>query len=151
MATKQRHVVIPAVYILFRRKGELLFMLRARTGYADGNYSLPAGHVDSNEPAAVAAAREAKEEVDVIVEPASLRLVHLQHRVSEGDSSERMNVFFEASAWQGEFANNEPHKCQELQWFATDNLPANIAPEVRLALVKMAEGHAYSELGFAAA
>ena len=124
-------------------------MLRARTGYADGNYSLPAGHLDGGEPAVHAAVREAKEEVDVIVDPARLRLVHVQHRVSEGDDSERLHLFFEVPAWQGQFANNEPHKCQELRWFASHELPPNLAPEVRLALDKIAAGHAYSDLGFA--
>lgn len=145
---KQRFMLIPAVYILFRRGDELLFILRARTGYANGNYSLPAGHVDGGESAAAAAAREAMEEVGVKIDPTTLRLVHAQHRVSVEGDSERINLFFEAPTWEGEFVNAEPHKCLELRWFKQDDLPENTAPEVKLMFERLAAGHAYSDLGF---
>jgi 8-oxo-dGTP pyrophosphatase MutT (NUDIX family) len=145
---KQRFMLIPAVYLLFRRGDELLCILRARTGYADGNYSLPAGHVDGGEPAAVAVAREAMEEVGVRVDLKHLRLVHAQHRVSAEGGSERMNLFFEVPTWEGEFVNNEPDKCQEIRWLNIHKLPNNMAPEVVLMLERVAAGHAYSDLGF---
>ena len=143
-----RHTVIPAVYILFKKDGKVLCILRKRTSYANGNYSLPAGHVEPHEPAAEAAAREAKEEVGVTVDPADLRLLHVQHRVSVEGDSERMNLLFEATKWEGEFANAEPEKCEELRWFAPDDMPDNLAPELRLMFDRLAQGHAYSDLGF---
>lgn len=41
----ERHKVVPAVYAVFRDGDRLLLLRRANTGYYDGYYSLPAGHV----------------------------------------------------------------------------------------------------------
>lgn len=55
-----RYRFIGAVYIILRDNNKVLLLRRANTGYYDGDYSLPAGHMDGDEPAAHAAVREAK-------------------------------------------------------------------------------------------
>ena len=62
---KKYYKVIPAVYILLRRNNEILLLRRANTGYQDGKYSFPAGHMDGGELAKQASLREAQEEVNV--------------------------------------------------------------------------------------
>lgn len=149
---QQRFTVIPAVYVIFRDGGKVLLLRRANTGYHDGEYSLPAGHVDGGEPAILAACREAKEEVGVVLRPEDLRLVHTMHRFSaEPEPHERIDLFFEAATWQDEITNLEPEKCDELPWVELGKLPDNIIPEVRQALKAYKAGEPYSSFGFAVA
>ena len=71
-----RFKLIAAVYLLFRRGDEILLLLRANTGYEDGKYGLVSGHVDGDEPLAAAAAREAREEAGVEIDPAGRNPQH---------------------------------------------------------------------------
>jgi 8-oxo-dGTP diphosphatase len=151
---QDRHKVIPAVYVVFRDGEKILLIKRANTGYRDGYYSLPAGHVggsDENggESATQAATREAKEEVGVDIEINDLRLVHTLHRVSTDPTPhERMDLYFEAEKWRGEPKNAEPHKCDEIRWADINDLPKNVIPEVRQALANISHGNPYSDFGF---
>jgi len=151
---RQRHMVVPAAYILFRKGDEILLLRRAHTGYRDGEYSLPAGHVggadeQGGESAIAAAAREAKEEVGVDIAATDLQLAHTMHRYNTDPvPHERIDLFFEAQKLHGEIANAEPHKCDELRWVRPDVLPDNVIPEVRQALEKIAEHQPYSSFNF---
>lgn len=142
-----RFMLIPEVHLVLRRGGQVLLLQRFNTGYADGQWSVVAGHVDGGEPAAAAMAREAAEEAGLQIDPAALRLVHLMHRRSDG---ERLSLFFEPLHWQGEPINREPHKCSALEWHPRDALPAAMVPYVRQALACVEAGQAYSETGWAA-
>lgn len=150
-----RHKLIPAAYVIFRDNDKILLIRRANTGYHDGEYSLPAGHVGGtdergNEPAIMAACREAKEEVGVIVSPQGLRLVHTMHRKStDPEPHERIDLYFEASKWHGKLRNAEPNKCDKLRWVLMNDLPRNMVPEVRQALSMVAKHDPYSEFNFA--
>lgn len=148
---REYHKVIPAVYLVLRRGNKILLLRRANTGYMDGWYSLPSGHVDGGEPAITAAVREAQEEVALNLDPTHLRLVHTMHRQVNADDRaghERIDMFFAVVKWQGEPANNEPHKCDELRWEDTDALPDNMIPEVKLAIEKIVANEPYSDFNF---
>ncbi len=152
-----RHRVIPAVYIIFRDKSgkKVLLSQRFNTGYRDGEWSLPGGHVsgaDENggEPAAMAAVREAKEEVGVNINPKALYLAHVVHRLGKvPELHERIDFCFEATRWAGELVNAEPDKCSGIEWFNLDNLPGDTVPEVRHMLKQaFTERQPYSSFGF---
>jgi 8-oxo-dGTP pyrophosphatase MutT (NUDIX family) len=143
--------VIPAVYIIFRDGDKILLLERAHTGYHDGDYSLPAGHLDGGESALLAAIREAKEEVGVDIAPEAMRLVHTQHRMAEEGDHERMNLFFEATKWGGTPTNMEPDKCGGLSWTDINQLPENLVPELAHALPRIAMNKPYGHFAFSAA
>ena len=140
--SKDRFKLIAEVYVLFRRGDEFLLSLRANTGYGDGFYGLVSGHVDGDEPLAVAAAREAREEVGVVIDPADLTLRTVMHRRSD---SERLSFFFEPARWTGELVNAEPHKCDGLAWYAPGAMPANTISYVREAIANVLAGVPYAD------
>lgn len=143
-----RHRVIPAVYILLRRDGEVLFLQRANTGYRDGEYSLPAGHLDGGESALAAAIREAREETGIILDPTNLRLVHTQHRVADEGDHERINLYFAVTTWNGEPTNAEPQKCTALTWAPASHPPQPLVPEIAVLLDHLQRESPFSTLGF---
>jgi len=145
MSTAHRFRLIPEAHLVLARGDDLLLLLRRNTGYADGQYSLVAGHVDGGETAREAMAREALEEAGLVIAPQDLRLVHVVHRLG---TEERMSLFFGTDTWQGEPQNREPHKCAELAWYPRAALPPNMVPYVRHALDELSAGRVYSEYGW---
>ncbi len=143
---KDRFKIIPAVYLLLRKDDQVLLLRRYNTGYQDGKYGLVAGHLDGDELARDAMVREAKEEAWITVNADDLDFVHVVHRLSRGESGqERVDLFYEASKWQGEITNMEPHKCDDLSWFPINDLPDNILPLVGRVIKDISKGINYSE------
>ncbi len=134
-----------AVHLFLMRDDHVLLLRRFNTGYEDGNYSVPAGHLDGGETVSAAALREAREEVGIEIAPDALRVVGVMHR---NESDERIDFFVSASHWSGEVTNCEPHKCTELRWCALDALPANVIPYVRRALENVQRGAWFDTFGW---
>ena len=138
---------IPCCYALIRRGDKILFVLRQNTGFMDGKYSLPAGHVEPGESFSQGAAREALEEVGVTVLPQDLQQVYAQHRYQNSESI-RVDVFFEATKWSGEPVNAEPHKHAKIEWISVDDLSDAIMDYQLRALQGILKGETYSEIGW---
>lgn len=132
--TSQRFTLVSAVHVFLVRDGHVLLLRRANTGYEDGNYSVPAGHLDGRETVVDAAIREAREEVGVGLASDDIEVVGVMHRRAERASDfERIDFFVAATRWQGELRNCEPHKCDELRWADLDRLPETVIPYVHRA------------------
>ena len=134
------------VHLFFLRGEQILLSRRFQTGYRDGEYSVPAGHLDGNETVLSAAAREAAEEIGVRIEVDDIRFSSVMHR-HEGD--ERVDFFVQALAWQGEPFNNEPNKCDDLRWVDVRSLPGNTVPYVKRAIQNHINGVHFDEFGWA--
>ncbi|MDB5166237.1 MAG: putative hydrolase [Candidatus Saccharibacteria bacterium] len=142
--------LIPAVYVILRDNNKILLLQRKNTGYHDGDFSLPAGHVDGGETLSEAVIREAKEELGITIEDTALKLVHVLHRKSDvaGNANERVDFYFEAKGWSGNITNMEPEKCNLLEWYAADELPENMIPAVKSVLSAVTSGDIYTNFGW---
>jgi len=145
MHHKERFKLIAAVHLLLIKEGSILLLRRFNTGYEDGNYSVPAGHLDGGEKASDAMMREAKEEAGITIAPKDLSMVHVMHWLGD---DERMQFFFFAKKWQGEIKNMEPEKCDNLEWFSINDLPKNMVPYVRAAISHYLNNNNFSEFGW---
>jgi 8-oxo-dGTP diphosphatase len=134
-----------AVHLFFLDKDKILLLRRFNTGYADGQYSVVAGHVDAGETVTQAAIREANEEAGVVLRLEDLEVVHIMNRKS---NDERVDFFVVVKDWSGEIRNTEPDKCDDLSWFPLDGMPDNMIPYVRHAIRNYQKGILYSEFGW---
>lgn len=145
MPTAERFRVALAVHVFLQRGDDILMLRRANTGYADGLISVPAGHLDGDESVVAAALRETSEEVGIELDPGDVRVVGVMHRREE---EERVDFFVAATAWSGEIANREPHKCSQLLWAPLASPPPDTVPYVREALTAYRQGEWFSTFGW---
>lgn len=85
--------------------------------------------------------REAKEEAGITIDPNDLQLVYTGYRYNR----DRIDLFFETDKWQGEIANVEPDKCDDLSWHSLERLPDTTIPYVRFVLDAISKGAVYSD------
>lgn len=133
-------------YLFLIKDNQILLQRRFQTGFEDGNYGVPAGHLDGGETAREGGAREIREEIGIDIKPEDMTVVHVMHRKAMND--ERIDFFMTATMYTGEVANLEPHKCDDLQFFPLDNLPENIVDYVKVAIENYRKGKLYSEYGW---
>jgi len=131
--------------MLFIRGNQILLSRRYQTGYMDGYYSVPAGHLDGEETVRKAGVREALEEIGVRIDPADMVFAGVFHR-HEGD--ERVDFFIRVNKWTGQPVNAEPGKCDELRWAEMDTLPENTIPYIRQAIENFQAGIPFEEFGW---
>jgi 8-oxo-dGTP diphosphatase len=142
-------VVLLATHVILLRNPHVLFARRYNTGYADGCWSLPAGHVEAGESVTAASVREIHEETGVIVAPQELSVVHVQQRAPLINNASYVNFFFVTSRWDGEPVIQEPHKCDRLLWQdVSQRLPENTVDYVRAAFDHITVTSRYSEYGW---
>ncbi|WP_159944649.1 MULTISPECIES: NUDIX domain-containing protein [unclassified Nocardiopsis] len=115
------------VHVILHRDGQIVLLERQGTGYCDGMLHLPSGHLEEGEPLHVGAAREAEEEVGVLIDPGHLALAAVVHHRQEPGHA-RIGVFFSAQRWEGEPHNAEPDECGKLVWADPRMLPSNTIP-----------------------
>lgn len=119
------------VHVLCERGDEVLLLRRAGTGFFDGCFSLPGGHVEEGESAFAAAARELAEETGLVVARSELDWLGAVHRRSD---TSRIDFFLQARSWQGEARILEPDKCDLMCWRSRQTLPQPMVAYVELAL-----------------
>lgn len=132
-----------AVYIFLERDGKILWMRRANTGYRDGFWSLPAGHVEVGESIKQAIVRETFEEAGINIAEDNLKLIHAMYRRSDRTY---VDFYFKATVWDGEPKIMEPHKCDGLEWVEQDTFLNPTIDEVQTAWKSHRQGISLSEI-----
>ncbi len=142
---KERFKMIASGYLMLIRGGKILLSRRFRTGYEDGKYSLPAGHIEDNETLRTGTCREIKEEIGVSLHPEDLALVHVMHRKH---LDIRVDYFFTTKKKDLKPKNIEPQKSDDVAWYPLTKLPINTIPYIRAAIENYRKHIFYSEFGW---
>lgn len=141
----ERLKVKVAVFLVWERDGRYLFSKRKNTGYCDGFYTIPAGHIDEGEVPRVALVREVEEEIGLHINVDDLEFVHSLY-----SKDQYTHYYFklrkESQGYGGEPFNREPEKCDELRWALPQELKEEIIPSVYQALLCTQRGIVFSEV-----
>ena len=104
-----------AVYaIIENEKGEILFQKRQNTGYRDGYYQVPSGHLEGKEDMKTGMIRELEEEIGIITTKKDLEVIHISHVSSPDDERVYFVVYIKVKSYKGTIKNKEPFKCEEI-------------------------------------
>nr|MBP9668076.1 NUDIX domain-containing protein [Candidatus Saccharibacteria bacterium] len=127
--------IIPAVWVMVKNtQNELYLLRRANTGWKDGWYIVPAGHIEAGQSPRQAAVRELQEEVGVYTTVDDLSEPMVYFYPADDMTHERVSLFFVLENYDGPIKNNEPHKADSAGWFRMSDLPKNLVPMLRKAL-----------------
>jgi len=138
----ERKTYRAAVYMILERDGKYLVIRRCGSGYRDGEYTFPAGHVDDGETATMAAVRELNEEVGIEINENSLKFIHAMQR-HESDE-DYFDFYFKINKWTDEPEIREPNKMDDLRWATPNEINKIAVPQVAQAIQKINAGELFS-------
>lgn len=146
---EERYQSMLVADLLLKRKNkigetEILLALRKNTGYNDGEYELPGGHVDAGEDLIGAMIREAKEELNIVIHREDLKIEHILHHYK----GNRMKFVISSERYEGELKIGEPDKCEKIEWFCIDELPENLDKKGRKVIAEIQQGIFYDNSEF---
>jgi 8-oxo-dGTP pyrophosphatase MutT (NUDIX family) len=114
------------VHTVLWRGPKLLLLRRAGTGYLDGWYALPGGHLEAGEGIVECAVRECREEAGIELSDAAVApLAVLPYRSADGQG---VDFVMSCSDFSGEPRLAEPHRFDDLKWAPFDALPPRTVP-----------------------
>jgi ADP-ribose pyrophosphatase YjhB (NUDIX family) len=147
---KERFKIVPFVSLILRKDDKLLLIRRAQTGCDDGFYCCAGGGVDGNEPITHALIREAKEELGIQLKKEHVKVVHVLHKrfKTAEHFGETIGFFVEATEWEGEPQNMEPHLHDDIAWFPIHDLPNNTMESLKHVIKMLAQNISFSEHGW---
>ena len=122
-------------------KKEILMLKRAGTGYYDGYYDLPGGHLEEGEDIFDGMIRESKEEIGITLKREDMEILHIYHKYTKG----MLKFVFKANKYEGNPINAEPQNCEKIEWIEIDKLPKNIVPSISNELENINKGIYYNK------
>lgn len=111
---------------------KILLIKRQNTGYFDGYWGFPAWRLDNLEHFKDWMIREAQEEIWIDLKQNELNEPIIIHRLFE--DHQVISMYFVCQKWDHKPKNNEPEKCEKIEWFELNNLPQNCMPSIITAL-----------------
>jgi 8-oxo-dGTP diphosphatase len=138
-----RDVFPVVVHTLMWRRGAVLLLRRAGTGYLDGWYALPGGHLQRGEGIVECAMREIREETGIVVAASQLRAAAVMPYLS--GEHQGIDFIMACDDFVGEPTLAEPHLADSIGFWSADALPANSVPYLRAALDLAASGQWFLE------
>ncbi len=116
-----------ATYMIIKNSNwEYLFGRRANTGFRDGAFQIPAGHIEWNESMIESAIRESKEELNIDIEEKDCEVIHISHRISAQEKGWDKRVYFDVyvkiKKYSWNMKINELEKCNELKFIDINNI-----------------------------
>lgn len=121
---KKRNKLPISVQLILENEDKILLMKRKNTGYEDGKYSLPGGHVEPNEEIRKALVREAQEEIGIHIDVQDVEFYKVMNR-KVNTEQEYVDFIFKANHWTGNVTNEEKDKCEEIIWVNKEEIPEN--------------------------
>lgn len=138
-----RHTFPVIVHTVLWRRGELLLLRRGKTGFLDGWWALPGGHLEAGEDIVDCARRECREEAGVELAPAALRpLAVLPYRGSGGQG---VDFIMSCERFVGDARLAEPEKFDALCWADPRALPPQTVPYLSRVLAMHERGDWFEE------
>lgn len=133
----ERYKIKIACYMIIFVDDKLLLMKRQGSGFHDGKFSVPSGHLESGETPLEAAARETFEETNLTVTEAEFSSV-IYRRVENIPNDDYVDFFFVCRSFTGTPKIMEPNKCSEIILAEIDELQEiSMVPYVELAIRNM--------------
>lgn len=122
--------------LIFNEDNEVLLLRRQNTGYMDGCWGTPGGHLDPNESITTAFEREMKEEIN-LTNIKDYKLVAVITRYNTEDTYVDF-VFKVNEADFDNIDNNEPEKCSQLHFWGLNyaDILINMVPHIRELLLR---------------
>lgn len=137
-----KYVAVHGFFV--NKKNQLLLLERKETGYMDGYFSVPAGHVGPQERVTDAMMREMKEEIGISVPVSMKHLKHVMLRMRE--DREYIDYFFFFKQWKGKIVNKEPSKSAQLKWVNASALPRKTIQYITYAWKNIQHGEPFSQV-----
>lgn len=118
-----------AVHMLIMNGEKVLIQKRKGSKLWPDFYALPAGHIDEGENQYDALVREAKEELDIILDPSDIIKEYVVLRrnyfkINNKVLEPYIDYYFLIIKYQGMPSIVEKDKCDELLWVNINNLPS---------------------------
>lgn len=143
------HALLPAgAHIIFRHGRDILLIKRSRSvGTWPNFWAFPGGKVDNDELLREAAIRETEEEVGIALSREEIeREVIVMTRTAQGT---KVVYFGETTWWNGNPSIMEEDNIADMAWFPISDLPDQIIPHHKEAILAMENGESYREFDVA--
>ncbi|MEK7642021.1 MAG: NUDIX domain-containing protein [Patescibacteria group bacterium] len=134
-----------AVHLILLDGNKILLMRRKNTGYQDGNWQVPSGHVMEGETPTGAMVRKAREEIALTIDHTELQHVHTSYRVKHDETGTRVDIFFRASLNARHVAIGSLQHCDRLKWYYPETLPEDTTPHIADAIIASGRGIIFAE------